>query len=113
MILFGISNCDSVKKAKSFLINNNITYDFHDFKAHGITATQLDAWLTKVTWSELLNKRSTTYRQLTDAQKQNLPNHAKDLMLAHPTLIKRPVLQTSDQLLIGFRLLDYQELLHA
>lgn len=113
MILFGINNCDSVKKAKVFLTTNNLSYQFHDLKTQGITAAQLDAWLTKVAWSDLLNRRSTTYRQLPAADKHDLAKHARTLMLAHPTLIKRPVLELPNQLIIGFQVLAYQELLHA
>ena len=101
--LYGIKNCDTVKKARRWLEANDIPYAFHDFRADGIDQTIIDAWLSSVSWEKLLNKRSTTWRQLTDLHKDNLDqSRAIKLILENPTLIKRPVIMTESTCLIGF-----------
>lgn len=112
LTLYGISNCDQVKKAKSWLESNNLEYNFYDFKTQGIDLEKLNQWLKLKDWSELFNKRSTTYRGLSDEQKQNLNEQsALAIMQASPTIIKRPVLEANNQLLIGFKAEQYQTLL--
>ena len=107
--LFGIKNCDTVKKAKVWLTSNHIDFDFHDFRADGLTEQQVRTWVTQLGWETLLNKRSTTWRQLPDADKQGWDDDkATHLLCAHPTLIKRPVLQHEDTLLVGFKAETYQ-----
>ena len=107
--LYGIKNCDTVRKARKWLDSNQIPYQFHDFREDGITSQLISQWLESVDWSELFNKRSTTFRQLSDAQKSNLNEQsALQLMQEHPTLIKRPVLNTAESTLIGFKPDTYQ-----
>lgn len=116
--LYGISNCDSVKKAKKWLGDNEIVYVFHDFRADGLTTEQIKHWLEQVPREKLLNKRSTTWKQMPDGLKNELTedNAADslfiDTMTEHPTLIKRPVLAiSSDNIQVGFSAADYQQLI--
>jgi arsenate reductase len=107
--LYGIPNCDTVKKARKWLESNGIDYQFHDFRQDGLEAEKVREWLDQVAWDELLNKRSTTWRQLDDKTKNNMsPELAVKEAVSHPTLIKRPVIETSGQLLIGFNEPSYQ-----
>ena len=107
--LFGIKNCDTVKKAKRWLEAQHIDFEFHDFRADGLTEPQVQAWIAQLGWEALLNKRSTTWRQLSDADKQNLDDDTvTQLLCQHPTLIKRPVLQHEEALLVGFKAETYQ-----
>jgi len=109
--LYGIANCDSVRKARKWLDNHQIAYQFHDFRQAGLTQATLQQWLTQVSLEALINKRSTSWRQLTEAQKQDLfDNQNLELILQHPTLIKRPVLQTEQTLQLGFKEADYQKI---
>ncbi|WP_026052653.1 ArsC family reductase [Gayadomonas joobiniege] len=101
--LYGIPNCDTVKKAKKWLTNENISYDFHDFKKQGLEQNKVESWLAQLDWQKLLNKRGLTWRQLDQQTKDavNEQNVAK-LLVAHPTLIKRPVVEHNDQVSVGF-----------
>ena len=109
--IYGIKNCDTVKKAIKWLDNNNITYDFHDFKTGGLTESLLTTFTTRADWIELINKRSTTYRNLPDNIKNNLtPEAAKAAVLEQPTLLKRPLLIINDQLYLGFKPETYQSI---
>jgi len=107
--LFGIKNCDTVRKARKWLDNQQITYQFHDLREDGIDQQHIEQWLQHLDWSTLFNKRSTTFRQLTEAQKNNLNREtAIALMVEHPTLIKRPVMSTSGGVMVGFNADRYQ-----
>lgn len=109
--LFGIKNCDTVKKARQWLDDNGIDYFFHDFRVEGLSKKQLDVWIKVVGWETLLNKRSTTFRNLSTHDKTSINNDkAKTLMLKHTTLIKRPVLVTGKETLVGFEPELYQNL---
>ncbi|MFT3737112.1 MAG: ArsC family reductase [Rhodocyclaceae bacterium] len=101
--LYGIPNCDSVKKGRNWLDENGHEYSFHDFRKQGLDAALLKAWLKKADWKVLLNTKGTTWRTLSEEQRAN-PDLAKatELMLAHPTLIKRPVVAHAGGLLVGF-----------
>ena len=111
-ILYGIKNCDSVKKAKKWLEQENIAYDFHDFRSDGLSPELLQAFIKDADISALLNKRSTSFRNLADDIKNNLTDQvAQEAMLAQPTLIKRPLLKYGDTLLVGFKDKQYQETL--
>jgi Spx/MgsR family transcriptional regulator len=102
--LYGIKNCDTVKKARRWLDENAIPYRFHDYRTDGLTQEQLLAFEAQLGWEAMLNRTSTSWRQLSDDQKANLTQTgALQLMLATPTLIKRPLLQTDSKLLIGFK----------
>jgi len=105
--LYGIKNCDTVKKARSWLDQNNIAYRFHDFRSDGLTPELLQRFAEHLDWSKLLNRSSTSWRQLSTEQQSDLSlEKALQLMLATPTLIKRPVLDTGDQLFLGFSVKD-------
>ena len=109
--IFGIKSCDTVRKARKCLDNANIAYQYHDFRVDGLESEQLVSWVNVLGWEKLLNTRSTSWRQLSDQQKQNISEtSAVKLMLANPTLIKRPVLENNEQLLVGFREVEYQQL---
>jgi arsenate reductase len=101
--IYGIKNCDTMKKARAWLGSHDVTHDFHDYKAAGIDRAKLEAWLKVVSWEVLLNRAGTTFRKLPDAAKANL-NEAKavKLMLEQPSMIKRPVLEHGKTLLVGF-----------
>ncbi|WP_394205415.1 ArsC family reductase [Shewanella waksmanii] len=112
MTLYGIKNCDTVRKAKKWLENNSFDVTFHDFRADGIDANIIEQWLTQVDWETLFNKRSTSFRGLSDADKAGIDQQkAIALMVEHPTLIKRPVLVLDDQILVGFKAAQYEEAL--
>ena len=112
MILYGIKNCDTVRKARRWLDANDLAYTFHDFRSAGLTQQTIEHWLTHQSWESLLNKRGTTWRQLDDPRKDALDQStAVALMLENPTLIKRPVLETDNTVMVGFNEESYQQLL--
>lgn len=111
-ILYGIKNCDSVKKAKKWLEQENIPYQFHDFRSDGLNPELLQEFISAADLTLLLNKRSTSFRNLTDEIKNNLTDEVMvEIMLAQPTLIKRPLLMHKQALLVGFKDSQYQETL--
>lgn len=108
MILYGIKNCDTVKKARRWLEANDVAHTFHDFRTDGLEKATVDSWLKHVSWEVLLNKRGTTWRKLEDPRKEQLDEAiAVELMLANPTLIKRPVITTENACFVGFKEADY------
>lgn len=110
MILYGIKSCDTVRKARKHLDAKGCPHTFHDFREEGLEPATLERWLAKVPHTTLLNTRSTSWRALDDADKQDLDaDKAKALMLANPTLIKRPVLESGDALMVGFKAADYDQ----
>jgi arsenate reductase len=110
--IYGIKNCDTMKKARAFLDKKGVAYDFHDYKTQGIARAKLEGWAKKAGWETLLNKAGTTFRKLPDKDKEGLTEaKAMGLMLAQPSMIKRPVLELGGgKLLIGFRPEDYAAL---
>jgi arsenate reductase len=107
--IYGIANCDTMKKARAWLAQHGIAYAFHDYKKQGIDRERLEGWCREVGWEALLNKAGTTFRALSEADKARLDRgKAVALMLAQPSLIKRPVLQSGDRLLVGFKPEQYQ-----
>jgi arsenate reductase (glutaredoxin) len=101
--VYGIKNCDTIKKARAWLDTNAVAYDFHDYKTAGIDAARLARWIETVGWEPLLNRAGTTFRKLPDADKQDLDAaRASALMLAQPSMIKRPVIEYPGGLLVGF-----------
>jgi arsenate reductase len=102
--IHGIKACDTMKKARDWLDGHGVAYAFHDYKAVGVDRATLEAWARQVGWEALLNRSGTTFRKLPDADKTDL-NEAKaiDLMLAQPSMIKRPVLDVDGRLLVGFK----------
>ena len=107
--LYGIKNCDTVKKARRWLDRYGIAYQFHDFRTDGLTQAQMNDFAARLDWDTLLNRSSTSWRQLSAEQQCDLTlEKAILLMLNTPTLIKRPILDTGDQLIIGFKADHYQ-----
>ena len=104
MIVYGIPNCDTVKKARSYLDGRGVAYIFHDYKKAGIEAADLKRWAGHVGWEILLNKAGTTFRKLPDADKADIDEaKAITLMQANPSMIKRPVVEGGKTLLVGFK----------
>ena len=102
--LYGIKNCDTMKKARTWLDGHGVRYDFHDYKAEGIEPAVLARWCGEVGWERLLNRRGTTFRKLPEPQKTSLDERkAISLMVAQPSMIKRPVLELGKRLLVGFQ----------
>jgi arsenate reductase len=103
--IYGIKNCDTMKKARAWLDGHGVAYAFHDYKAAGIERKRLEGWSKQVSWEVLLNRAGTTFRKLPDADKQDIDGaKAIALMLAEPSMIKRPVLDLGDgRLLVGFK----------
>ena len=103
LTLYGIPNCDSCKKARNSLDAAGVDYRFHDVRSDGIDRADIERWLAAVDWRSLLNTRSTTWRGLNNVQKSDVDqSHAIELMLKHPTLIKRPVIQSRSEVVVGF-----------
>ena len=101
--IYGIKNCDMMKKARGWLDKHGVAYDFHDYKTAGIERERLEKWEKKVGWEKLLNRAGTTFRKLPDKDKAGLDaRKAMGLMLAQPSMIKRPVLDLGDKRLLGF-----------
>ncbi len=106
--IYGIKNCDTMKKARAWLDGHGVAYAFHDYKASGVERARLQGWAKAVGWETLLNRAGTTFRKLPEADKEGLnESKAIALMLAQPSMIKRPVLELGDRLLVGFKPDDY------
>ena len=111
IVLAGIKNCNTVRSARRWLDDNNIEFDFLDLRSDQFNKITLGMWLESVEWTALLNKRSTSWRGLEDRDRESLDEaRAMKLMLQHPTLIKRPVLQLDDSIELGFSAERYAEL---
>ena len=114
IILYGISNCDTIKKARAWLDAHKLDYVFHDYKTTGINAEHLQRWCKELGWETLLNRSGTTFRKLPEAEKQGIDaGKAVALMLAQPSMIKRPVLDLGKQRLVGFKPELYERALRA
>ena len=110
--IYGIKNCDTMKKARAWLDTNGVGYTFHDYKAAGIDKKTLEGWSKTVGWETLLNKAGTTFRKLPEKDKDGLTEKkAIALMLDQPSMIKRPVLDVKGKLLVGFKPADYEKAL--
>ncbi|WP_319379730.1 arsenate reductase [Thiomicrorhabdus sp.] len=109
--MYGIPNCDTVRKARKYLDERQIPYEFHDFKKQGLSQTCIQHWLEHQPLGRLVNKRSTSWKQLTEQQKTAL-NDGSDLSVLSemPTLIKRPVLDTGTKIFVGFDQQTYDQL---
>ena len=102
--IYGIKNCDTMKKARAWLDGHGVAYGFHDYKAEGIDKDRLKQWSATLGWETLLNRAGTTFRKLPDRDKEGLnERNALALMLAQPSMIKRPVLDLGGKLLVGFK----------
>lgn len=108
--LYGIKACDTMKKARAFLDGAGIAYTFHDYKTQGIGPARLKAWCAALGWESVLNRAGTTFRKLDDAEKAGLDEaKAIALMAAQPSMIKRPMLDLGDRLVVGFKPQTYAE----
>src|SRR5476651_2437181 len=112
--IYGIKNCDTMKKARGWLDSHGVAYHFHDYKTAGIARDKLKQWSDDVGWETLLNRAGTTFRKLPDSDREGLNERkALALMLAQPSMIKRPVLDRGGKLLVGFKPEIYQQQLAA
>lgn len=111
IILYGIKNCDKIKKAQQWLNSNQITFQFHDYRKDGIDQPLIDRFAEQLGWENLINKRGTTYRQLDEQLKTHLDQEKTlALLINYPAMIKRPVLQISDQYFLDFSAQRYQDI---
>ena len=102
--VYGIPNCDTIKKARDWLAAQRIPYDFHDYKSQGIDAARLKIWCERLGWEKVLNWKSTTFKALPDSEKHNINEEdAIALMVANPSMIKRPIFEKDDSLIAGFK----------
>ena len=102
--LYGIKACDTMKKARAWLQAQDIDYAFHDYKVEGVERARLQAWVERLGWESVLNRSGTTFRKLDDADRRDLDAaKAVELMLAQPSMIKRPIAEAGETLLAGFR----------
>ena len=109
--LYGIPNCDTMKKARVWLDQHGVAYVFHDYKKSGIDRASLERWVAEQGWQTVLNRAGTTFRKLPEADRADLDDaRAIDLMLAQPSMIKRPVLDLGDRRVIGFKPEVYEAL---
>ena len=107
--MYGIPNCDTVKKARDWLAANGTAFDFHDYKKAGIDRASLERWVAEHGWETVLNRAGTTFKKLPDADRADLnADKAIALMLAQPSMIKRPVLDLGDRRIVGFKPEIYQ-----
>ena len=111
--IYGIPNCDTMKKARAWLDANDLAYEFHDFKKQGLDIERLLKWVRQAGWETLLNRRGMMWRKLDQETKDNIDERiAIQIMLDIPSIIKRPVLENGDTLLVGFSEEQYTQLLH-
>ena len=111
--LYGIANCDTVKKARQWLNEHDVDYEFHDFKKLGVPEQALEQWLATFGWQTVVNRRGTTWRKLSEQDKMTVDNNqaAKSILLQHASMIKRPILQSDKGLTIGFDVAEFERLL--
>ena len=103
-ILYGIKACDTMKKARVWLETAGVAHEFHDYKVRGIDRARLEAWVKELGWETVLNRAGTTFRKLPEAERQGVDaGRAVDLMLAQPSMIKRPILDLGERRIVGFR----------
>ena len=104
LAMYGIKNCDTIKKARDWMAANHVAYDFHDYKAEGVDRARLLKWIEAVGWELLLNRAGTTFRKLPEADRAGIDaDKAVALMQASPSMIKRPMLRQGDALIAGFK----------
>jgi arsenate reductase len=110
-VVYGIPNCDTVKKARRWLEKNSIDYSFHDFRKQGLTRSTLDGWCKKINWDVLLNRRGTTWRKIPEQERDGInKTRAIKLMLDNLTLIKRPVIEHGNKIVVGFDEQTYRKI---
>ncbi|MGB5306044.1 MAG: ArsC family reductase [Gammaproteobacteria bacterium] len=112
--LYGIKNCDTVKKARRWLDDQAIAYRFHDIRADGLARERLQLWIRELGWENLLNRRSTTWRKLPETTRADIDRAtATRLMLEQPTIIRRPILDNGGKLYLGFDSNSYRTIFHG
>ncbi|BDX06291.1 ArsC family reductase [Planctobacterium marinum] len=103
LTIFGIKNCDTIKKTKKYFEQKSVDFEFHDYRADGLDKDWLDTVLNKLDWEQVLNKRGTTWRQLSDEQKAAVSrDNVAELLLQHPAMIKRPIIEVDGEYILGF-----------
>jgi len=109
--VYGIKNCNTVKKALTWLEDNNVQYTFHDYKKEPVTREKLEEWQTIIPWELLVNKKGTTWKKLSPEQQENVSNatSANDILLTNNSMIKRPLIESSKEILLGFNEQEYTE----
>lgn len=109
--VYGIKNCDTVKKALNWLNENNIAFEFHDYKKLGISREKLEQWLTQTNWQTLINKQGTTFKKLSDEEKNAITDNesAIEIMLSKNSIIKRPIIEKDSIFAIGFNQEHYDK----
>jgi arsenate reductase (glutaredoxin) len=112
IIIYGIPNCDTTKKAMAWLNKNNISFIFHDYKKQGIENEKLETWCSKVSWEILLNKKSTTWREFSKTEQEKIINQAAAIkvMMNNTSIIKRPVIEYNSKIMVGFNEEGYKQL---
>ena len=111
MTIYGIKNCDTMKKARHYLDNNGVAYTFHDYRTDGVPETDLESWIAELGTDALINRRGTTWRKLPDTLKESLTDKsAVRLMCENPAVIKRPLLDLGDRRILGFKSSEYDSL---
>lgn len=108
--VYGIPNCDTVKKSRRWLDDQGVAFDFHDFRKDGLTAEQLSKWLDAVGAEKLVNKRGTTWRKLSDAEKAEAEQNPVPILLENPAIIKRPVIEGPHGISVGFTMKEQEAL---
>ena len=114
IIVYGIPNCDTTKKAIAWLKKNNVAFSFHDYKQEGVSKQKLEAWCNDKGWETIFNKRSTTWRELSEAEQKEVINQsaAIKLMMENNSIIKRPIIAYNKKLLVGFNEDEFKGLLN-
>lgn len=111
-VMYGIKNCDTIKKARKWLEENQVEYEFFDYKKEGVSAELADTFIKELGWEALINKRGTTWRALPEDTKNNINDKvAKELMMENPSIIKRPLLDTGSKKVLGFKAEEYEALI--
>lgn len=107
--LYGIKNCDTMKKALKWLDEASVSYEFHDYKKQGLSEALVDEWLSKLGWEALINRRGTTWRKLDESIRENMDSEtARQVMLDNPSIIKRPLMHSDGEYLLGFKAAEYE-----
>jgi arsenate reductase (glutaredoxin) len=112
IIIYGIPNCDTTKKAMAWLNKNNIAFSFHDYKQQGVTKQKLEEWCSKSGWENIFNKRSTTWRELSTPEQEKVTSQAAAIkvMMNNTSIIKRPVIEYNSKIMVGFNEEGYKQL---
>lgn len=112
-ILYGIHNCETVKKARNWLESNKVDYNFHDFRKDGMDKILVEKFLTQIKWDDLINRRGLTWRRLSEKERENInKNNAVSLIIKHPTIIKRPILFVKGNYKVGYSQKEYNDFLN-